>query len=96
VGTIITTLQHYNENYPSFLKGLQKIKQMWEYDSCRKVIYTSDIKGPEKLNDTCVKTMNEGTVDRGFTVACSHGTMHAIKGTVTDLLGQPIHSIQKM
>jgi hypothetical protein len=27
-----------------------------------------DAQGPEKVNDTCMKTMHVGTVDRGFTV----------------------------
>jgi hypothetical protein len=27
-----------------------------------------DVQGPEKLNDTCVKTMHMGTMARGFTV----------------------------
>jgi hypothetical protein len=26
--------------------------------------------GPEKMNDTCGKTMNTGMMDRGFTVFC--------------------------
>jgi hypothetical protein len=27
-----------------------------------------DVQGPEKVNDNCVKTIYEGTMDRGFTV----------------------------
>jgi hypothetical protein len=27
-----------------------------------------DVQGPNKLNNTCVKTMHAGTIDRGFTV----------------------------
>jgi hypothetical protein len=34
-----------------------------ENDECGKVIYMGDIQGPEKVNDTCVIT-----VDRGFIV----------------------------
>jgi hypothetical protein len=36
--------------------------------SGRKVIYMEDVQGPEKVNDTWVKTMYMGTMDRGFTV----------------------------
>jgi len=27
-----------------------------------------DVQGPEKVNDTCMKTMHAGTMDRGFTL----------------------------
>jgi Tfp pilus assembly protein PilX len=27
-----------------------------------------DVQGPEKVNDTCMKTMHVGTMDRGFTL----------------------------
>jgi hypothetical protein len=37
-------------------------------DSSGKVIYMSNIQGPEKVNDTCVETLLAGTMDRGFTV----------------------------
>jgi hypothetical protein len=37
--------------------GTMKNKQMWE------VIYMGNMPGPEKVNDTCMKTM-----DRGFTM----------------------------
>jgi hypothetical protein len=30
-----------------------------------------DVEGPEKANDTCVKTMHAGMMDRGFTVSRS-------------------------
>jgi hypothetical protein len=46
-----------------FLKPPQKI-----YDEWWKVIYMGNVQGPEKLNDTCVKTMRAGTMARGFTV----------------------------
>jgi hypothetical protein len=36
-------------------------------DSSGKVIYMSNIQGPEKVNDTCVETLLAGTMDRGFT-----------------------------
>jgi hypothetical protein len=41
---------------------------MWENDSCGKVIYLVDVQGPEKVNDTCEKTMHAGTLDSGITV----------------------------
>jgi hypothetical protein len=41
---------------------------MWENDSCGKVIYLDDVQGPEKVNDTCVKTMHVGMMDSGITV----------------------------
>jgi hypothetical protein len=41
---------------------------MWKNDSCGKVIYMGDVKGQEKVNNTCVKTMHAGKMDRGFTV----------------------------
>jgi hypothetical protein len=33
---------------------------MQENDSCRKVIYMANVQGPEKVNNTCVKTMRMG------------------------------------
>jgi hypothetical protein len=27
-----------------------------------------DVQGPQKVNDTCVKEMHVGTMERGFTV----------------------------
>jgi hypothetical protein len=44
---------------------------MQENNSCREVIYKSDVQGPEKVNDTCMKTMYAGMMDRGFTVYSS-------------------------
>jgi hypothetical protein len=41
---------------------------MWEGDSCGKVICMGDVQGPEKVNDTCVKAVYAGTMDRGFTL----------------------------
>jgi hypothetical protein len=41
---------------------------MREKDICGEVIYMGDVQGPEKVNDTCVKTMHAGMMDRGFTV----------------------------
>jgi hypothetical protein len=41
---------------------------MWEDSSCEKVIYMDDVQGPEKVNNTCMKTMHKGMMDRGFTV----------------------------
>jgi hypothetical protein len=41
---------------------------MQENDNCRKVIYMSDVQGAENVNDTCIKTKYEGTIDRGFIV----------------------------
>jgi hypothetical protein len=41
---------------------------MQENNSCGKFIYIGDVQGPEKVNDTCVKTMHAGTMYRGFTV----------------------------
>lgn len=41
---------------------------MRENGSCGKVIYIGDVPGPEKENDTCVKTLPVGTMDRGFTI----------------------------
>jgi hypothetical protein len=37
-------------------------------DSYGKVIYMGNVHGPEKVNDTCVKTVRVGAMDRGFTV----------------------------
>jgi hypothetical protein len=41
---------------------------MWKNVSCGKVIYVGDVQEPEKVNDTCMKTVHAGTMDRGFTV----------------------------
>jgi hypothetical protein len=41
---------------------------MWENVSCKKVTEMGKVQGPEKVNDTYVKTMHEGTMDRSFTV----------------------------
>jgi hypothetical protein len=44
-------------------------------ECCRKVIYIGDVHGPEKVNDISVKTMQAGTMDRGFIVnILSHST----------------------
>jgi hypothetical protein len=32
-----------------------------------KVIYMGDVQGPQKMSETCVKTMHAGTMRRGFT-----------------------------
>jgi hypothetical protein len=40
---------------------------MQENDSHGKVIYTGDVQGPQKVNNTCMKTTHVGTMDRGFT-----------------------------
>jgi acetyl-CoA carboxylase beta subunit len=37
-------------------------------DECRKLIYMDDVQRPEKVNNTCVKTVHAGTMDRGFAV----------------------------
>jgi hypothetical protein len=36
--------------------------------SCGELIYMDDVWGPEKVNDTCVKTMHAKMMGRGFTV----------------------------
>jgi hypothetical protein len=41
---------------------------MQENDSREKVIYMGDVQGPEKVNNTCMKTKHAGMMDRGFTV----------------------------
>jgi hypothetical protein len=48
---------------------------MQENDTTRKmyliylyIIYVGDVQGPEKMNDTCRKTMQRRTMDRSFTV----------------------------
>jgi hypothetical protein len=41
---------------------------MRENYSCGKVFYMGDVQGPQKVNDTCVKTMHAGTMDRDLTV----------------------------
>jgi hypothetical protein len=41
---------------------------MRENDSCGKVIYMGDVQEPQKVNDTCMKTMQAGMMDRSFTV----------------------------
>jgi hypothetical protein len=48
-------------------------KKWWmrENNSCEKVIYMSYVQRPQKVNDTCVKTMNVGTMDRGYTALCT-------------------------
>jgi hypothetical protein len=35
---------------------------------CRNIIYVGDVRGPEKVNDTWVKKMSAGMMDRGFTL----------------------------
>jgi hypothetical protein len=42
--------------------------EMCENDSSEEVIYIGNIQGPEKVKDTCVKTVHANTMDRGFTV----------------------------
>jgi hypothetical protein len=37
-------------------EGIAKNKRMRENYSCRKVIYMGNVKGPEKVNDTGMKT----------------------------------------
>jgi hypothetical protein len=44
---------------------------MWETNSCGKVIYMDNVQGPEKVNDTCVKKMHVGMMNRGFAVLSS-------------------------
>jgi hypothetical protein len=41
---------------------------MRENDSCGIVIYMGHVHGPEKVNDTCMKTMYAETMDRDFTI----------------------------
>jgi hypothetical protein len=41
---------------------------MQENDSHEKVIYMGDVQGPEKVNNTCIKTKHAGMMDRGFNV----------------------------
>jgi hypothetical protein len=38
------------------------IQYLWES------IYMGDVQGPEKVNDSCMKTMHARMMDRGFTV----------------------------
>jgi hypothetical protein len=49
-------------------EGIAKNKGMRGNNSYGKVIYMGNIQGPEKVNDTCLKTTLAGTMDRGFTV----------------------------
>jgi hypothetical protein len=60
-------------------EGTTKNKQIQENDSYREVIYMGDVQGPEKVNDTCVKTMHAGTMDRGFTLLLSPYIVKVIK-----------------
>jgi hypothetical protein len=46
---------------------------MQDNDSCEKVTYMGDAQGPEKVNNTCVKTMHAVMMARGFTVLASQG-----------------------
>jgi hypothetical protein len=55
--------QNIETSIPSFLKGQRKIN-----DECGKVIFVGDVQGPEKVHNTCVKTMHAGSIDKGFTV----------------------------
>jgi hypothetical protein len=41
---------------------------MRENSSNEKVIRVGDVQGPEKVNDTCMKTLHAGMLDSGFTV----------------------------
>jgi hypothetical protein len=41
---------------------------MQENNSCGKVIDMGDVPGSEKVNDTWMKTLHVGTLDRGFTL----------------------------
>jgi hypothetical protein len=41
---------------------------MRENNSYEKVIHVGDVQGPEKVNDTCMKTLHAGMLDSGFTV----------------------------
>jgi hypothetical protein len=41
---------------------------MWENVSCKKVTEMGQVQGSEKVNDTYVKAMHVGTMDRSFTV----------------------------
>lgn len=43
---------------------------MQENSSCRKVTYMGNVKRPETVNDTCMKTMHVVVMNRGFTVFC--------------------------
>jgi hypothetical protein len=47
-------------------EGAAKNKRMLRNDCCRKVIYTGNVLGPEKVDNTCMKTMHAGTMDRSF------------------------------
>jgi hypothetical protein len=47
--------------YPSFLKQMLN-------NECGKVIYMGNVKGPDKVNDICMKTMHAEMMDKGFTV----------------------------
>jgi hypothetical protein len=43
-------------------------RQMQENNSRGKVNYVGDVREPVKVNNTCMKTMHGGMMDRGFTV----------------------------
>lgn len=45
---------------------------MWEDNRCR----MGDVQGPGKLNDTCMKTMCAGMMNRGFTVWRQEGEFY--------------------
>jgi hypothetical protein len=50
-------------------KGTAKNKLcMRENYSCGRVIYMGNVQGPEKMNNTCMKTMHAGMMDSGFTI----------------------------
>jgi hypothetical protein len=41
---------------------------MQENNSCGKIMYMGNVQGPEKVNDSCVKTVHAEMIYRGFTV----------------------------
>jgi hypothetical protein len=53
-----------------------------------------DVQGPEKVNDTCVKTLHVGTMDRGFIVLLtlrssfisSYNSGYLLKDSITNYL----------
>jgi hypothetical protein len=54
----------HSETSPIIFEGTAK-------NSCGKVNYMGDVQEPEKVKNTCVKTMHVGTMDRGFNVFMS-------------------------
>jgi hypothetical protein len=58
-------------------------------NECRKVIYMGDVQGPQKVNDTYVKTMHAGLMDRSFTV--SHYTMGSVATFRNNEISQTVY-----